>query len=132
MYPYLKTGPDKNKDYAAVADTSISMNQLSHLLQQISKSMSSEIGQSASTNISGNLQAYLTSSCNTNSWIIDFGFTYHMTNNPSLVHDFIPINHKHEVSIANRTTVPVSGNGKIIFFPQSSTSNALVFPSFPV
>ena len=68
LYPHLKTGPDKNKkDHAAVADTSISMNQLSHLLQQISKSMSSEISQTTSTNVSGNLQAYLTSSYNTNS-----------------------------------------------------------------
>ena len=55
-----------------------------------------------------------------------------MTNNPSLVHDFIPINHKHEVSIANGATVPVSGNEKINFFPQSSTSKVLVVPSFPV
>ncbi|KAH9725751.1 retrovirus-related pol polyprotein from transposon RE1 [Citrus sinensis] len=133
LYPHLKTGPDKNKkDHAAVADTSISMNQLSHLLQQISKSMSSEISQTSSTNVSGNLQAYLTSSCNTNSWIIDSGVTDHMTNNPSLVHDFIPINHKHEVSIANGATVPISGNGKIKFFPQSSTSKVLVVPSFPV
>ncbi|KAK9182889.1 hypothetical protein WN944_026037 [Citrus x changshan-huyou] len=59
LYPHLKTGPDKNKkDHVAVADTSISMNQLSHLLQQISKSMSSEISQTTSTNVSSNLQSF--------------------------------------------------------------------------
>ena len=95
-------------------------------------SMSSEISQTTSVNVSGNLQAYLTFSHNTNSWIIDSGATDHMTNNPSIVHAFIPINHKHEVSIANGATILVSVNGKIKIFPQSSTSKVLVVPLFPV
>lgn len=123
LYPQLKTSLEKkNKDHADVANTSISMNQLSHLYQQISKSMTSKIGQLTSTHVSGNLQAYLASSCNT-SWIIDSGATDHMSNK------FSPV---HEVSITNGATVLVSRNGKINFSPQSSTSNVLVVPSFPI
>ena len=136
LYPHLKINFEKNrKDHAAMVDTSISMNQFSQLLQQFCKSMSSESNpSSASTNVSGNLQAYLTSSSRVTSWIIDSGATDHMTNNISSIHDFIPKVANHEVSVANGSTAPVIGSGKINLFPHYSNSKfeALVVPSFPI
>ena len=67
------------------------MNQLTQFFQQISKSILPETSQYASTHVSGNLQAYLTSSYNTNSWIIDSGATDHMANNSCFIHDFLKV-----------------------------------------
>ena len=57
-----------------------------------------------------------------------------MTNNISSIHDFIPKVANHEVSVANGSTAPVIGSGKINLFPHysNSKSEALVVPSFPL
>lgn len=108
------------------------MNQLNQFLQQLSQSISSHKDPSSSTHVSGNLHAYLASSSKNSSWIIDSGATDHMVNNPSLVSNFTPISNKHDISIANGSTVPIQGIGEVKFFPHGPHSNALVVPSFPV
>ncbi|KAI9182752.1 hypothetical protein LWI28_028584 [Acer negundo] len=124
LHPHLK------KDRAALAESPITMNQLSQLLQKLSKSMPSSdvLDQSVSTHVSGNLRAYLTSSSKSDFWIIDSGATDHMAKNPSCVYDFLPQTEKHDVTVVNGSTIPVLGKGKIKFLQNYSSSDSLVVP----
>ena len=127
LHPHLKPKSEKKRTgHAAIADAYISMNQLGHLLlQQLSKSMTYDKGHSR--HASGTPFP-----SNSNSWIIDSGATDHMANSPSSVFNFAPNLNRRNISVANGSTVPVLGNGKINFFPHSSTSDAFVVPSFHV
>ncbi|GLJ53720.1 hypothetical protein SUGI_1146300 [Cryptomeria japonica] len=132
LHPHLKSEYKGRKDHAVVADTPFSINQLGHLLQQLSKTISSGNSPSTSTHVSGKLHAYLTSHSKINSSIIDSGATDHMANSPSSVINFILKTDKHDISVANGTTVPALRSGKISLFSHSASSDALVVPSFPV
>ena len=116
LHPHLKSEYKGRKDHAAVAETSFSINQLGHLLQQLSKTISSGNSLSTSSHMSGNLHAYLTSNSKINCWIIDSGATDHMANSPSSVTNFILKTDKHDISVANGTIVSALGSGKISFF----------------
>ncbi|GLJ22118.1 hypothetical protein SUGI_0415020 [Cryptomeria japonica] len=53
LHPHLKSEYKGRKDHAVVADTPFSINQLGHLLQQLSKTISSSNSLSTSTYVSG-------------------------------------------------------------------------------
>ncbi|XP_026399756.1 uncharacterized protein LOC113295640 [Papaver somniferum] len=128
IYPHLKDNFDKNKlARAAVTDnSSFTIDQLKDFFHQLSNK-----NERKANHTSGNLLAFLTTPVsNRHIWIIDSGATYHMANDPSSVHAFIRSSHKN-VYVANGSTAPVLGSGKVHFFPDGPPSNALVVPSFP-
>lgn len=131
LHPHLKPKPNvdggNKREQVAVADTSISIQHLSHLLQQLSKSTVSQPDPSSSTHVSGNLQT----SSSIDTWIIDSGATDHMANNSKSLFNFSPNSIKSIVSVANGSKVPVLGSGKVNLFSGCPSSNALFVPSFP-
>ncbi|XP_026377919.1 uncharacterized protein LOC113272272 [Papaver somniferum] len=128
IYPHLKVNFDKNKlALAPVADnSSFTIDQLKDFFYQLGNK-----NERKANHTSGNLLAFLTTPfSNRHIWITDSGATYHMVNDPSSVHAVIRSSHKN-VSVANGSTSPVMGSGKVHFFPDCPSSNALVVPSFP-
>ncbi|XP_026424451.1 uncharacterized protein LOC113320765 isoform X4 [Papaver somniferum] len=128
IYPHLKATFDKNKLARAAVDdnSSFTIDQLKDFFNQLGNKTERK-----ANHTSGNLLSFLTTPVsNRQVWIIDSGATDHMANDPSSVHAFIRSSHK-DVSLANGSTAPVMGSGKVHFFPDCPPSNALVVPSFP-
>ncbi|KAG5566610.1 hypothetical protein RHGRI_002240 [Rhododendron griersonianum] len=119
LFPHLKPKFKRGEkmDTAANSVTSEAsdlVGQLSKLLQQYNKTGSS-IETSSSTHVSGNLKAFLSSSSNNCTWIMDSGATDHITNDCGSLCEFTPETNN-SVSVANGSSIPIHGCGKLKFF----------------
>ncbi|XP_026432417.1 uncharacterized protein LOC113329806 [Papaver somniferum] len=113
IYPHLKATFDKNKLARAAVDdnSSFTIDQLKDFFNQLGNKTKPK-----AKFTSGNLLAFLTTPVsNRQVCIIDSGVTDHMANDPSSVHAFIRSSHKN-VSVANGSTAPVMGSGKVKIF----------------
>lgn len=116
-----------DKANVSTPDISILVEQLVQCLKKLRKSNTLVFDSSLFTQVSNNLQAFLSLLSNNGTWVINLGATNHTTNNLNFLLGFTSKSNT-SIFLSNDASIFMLGNGKINFFSNYSSLEVLYIP----